>query len=343
MASEPRFPEVAVPHAAQPRQDALGPPGDEELEPVPVFSWRPNAVLFLLTLVSVFYMGAVTSLAGKSADPLREALSSPWSGWPFAVPLLAILLAHEFGHFIAARLHGVPASLPYFLPLPLLSPFGTMGAVIAMPQRIKSRNALLDIGAAGPLAGMVVAIPVLAYGLSLSPVLPASGEHYVQEGQGILYWLLKRWVLGPMPPGHDVLLHPTAFAGWAGFLVTMINLLPWGQLDGGHIAYALFGPVQNRAARIVHLSLIGLFVFNLQRFVLPVLQGKSSLSLGGAVMNSLFWLIWFLFLGGIARVARGADHPPTEPGTLTPLRRVVAVISLLLFAVLFMPTPMAEY
>jgi membrane-associated protease RseP (regulator of RpoE activity) len=237
----------------------------------------------------------------------------------------------------------VPASLPYFLPLPLLSPFGTMGAVIAMPRRIKSRNALLDIGAAGPLAGMVIAIPVLAYGLALSEVRPNGAEHFVQEGQSILYWLLKLWVLGPIPAGSDVFLHPTALAGWAGFLVTMINLLPWGQLDGGHIAYALLGPVQHQVARLVRLSLLGLFLYNLAVFLLPVLNHQSKLSIGDAVTNSLFWLIWFGFLGAIAWLSRGEEHPPTEPGTLTPMRQAVAIVSLVLFVILFMPTPWAVY
>ena len=343
MASEPRFPDVVAPRSERLSAPSTPPLDDEELSPV-VFSWRPNALLFLLTLLSVFYMGALQHfLELSSPAPFRDAFRQPWTGWTFAVPLLSILVAHEFGHWIAAKIHGVPASLPYFLPLPLLSPFGTMGAVIAMPHRIKSRNALLDIGAAGPLAGMVVAIPVLAYGLSLSVVRPAASEQYVQEGQSILYLLLKHWVLGPIPPGHDVFLHPTALAGWAGFLVTMINLLPWGQLDGGHIAYALFGPVQNRFARFVRFSLLGLFLYNLQLFVAPVLNHRTSMTLGEAVMNSLFWLVWWLFLGGIGRLSPGDGHPPTEPGKLTKARAAVAIVSLALFVLLFMPTPWAVY
>src|SRR6187431_2261612 len=233
-------------------------------------------VLFVLTLISVFWTGAA------EADPTLAESWSPgrlleiWHGWPFALPLMAILIAHESGHYIAAREHQVPASLPFFIPLPVLSPFGTMGAIIGMSGRIRSRAALLDIGAAGPLAGMVVALPVLACGLSLSEIGPNSG-HYTQEGQSLLYLLMKRAFAGPIPDGWDVHLHPTAYAGWVGLLVTMINMLPWGQLDGGHIAYALFGERQHGIARWVRRSLLVLFAYNVVHFVGPVLRHESSL------------------------------------------------------------------
>jgi membrane-associated protease RseP (regulator of RpoE activity) len=313
------------------------------------YDWRINAALFVLTVVSVFVTGQMMveppqgSTLGEVAIQAVYNLPRAYVGWIFAVPLLGILLAHEFGHWIAARIHGVPASLPYFLPLPLFSPFGTLGAVIAMPRRIRSRNALLDIGAAGPLAGMVVAIPVIVIGLSLSPVLPPESDTFIQEGQSLLYMLLKFLVLGPIPVDHDVRLHPTAFAGWAGFLVTMINLLPWGQLDGGHIAYALFGPVQNRLARLFRLMLLPLFFYNLATFLIPVLRGTSRMSLETAVTNSMFWFTWFLMLGFIAWLTKSDEHPPTEDATLSPVRRAIAIFSLLLFVALFMPTPIAQY
>jgi len=312
---------------------------DQEHEPS---SHRLPLALFVLTAISVFWTGAT------DADPtLQESLDPRrwleiWRGWQFAVPLLAILIAHESGHYIAARLHRVPASLPFFIPLPVLSPFGTMGAVIGMSGRIRSRVALLDIGAAGPIAGIVVALPVLALGLSLSPIGP-SPEHYQQEGQSLLYMLMKRVFAGPIPDGSDVQLHPTAFAGWAGLLVTMINMLPWGQLDGGHIAYALFGERQHTIARWVRHALLLLFAFNLVRFVTPVLLHQSKLGLGLALSNSLFWLIWFGFTGAIGRFSGGADHPPCEQGELGPGRRAVAWLCLILFVALFMPTPYAMY
>jgi membrane-associated protease RseP (regulator of RpoE activity) len=255
---------------------------------------------------------------------------------------MAILSCHEFGHYIAARIHGVPASLPYFLPLPELSPFGTLGAIITMPERIRSRNALLDIGAAGPIAGMVVALPVLVIGLSLSSVQTHASGGYIQEGQSILYALLKRAVLGEIPAGHDVYLHPTAFAGWVGLFITMINLIPWGQLDGGHIAFALFGPAQNRAAPFVLAAVLGMFAFNLFRFVAPVLAGSSSLPLEAAIGNSMFWLVWFVFLFVMRRFT-GRTHPPFEPGLLSPRRRAIAAACLALFVLLCMPTPLSVY
>jgi membrane-associated protease RseP (regulator of RpoE activity) len=260
-------------------------------------------------------------------------------GYKFAVPLLTILVVHELGHYVAARLHGVPASLPYFIPAPFLSFFGTMGAVISMPRRIRSRNALLDIGAAGPLAGLVVALPVLAVGIATSKVEPL-GDHYVMEGQSLLYVGMKRLILGSIPEGYDMTMSPVAFAGWAGLLVTALNLLPVGQLDGGHIAYALFGKAQDKAARVFHVSLLAVVLFNVLRFVVPAWQNGGDV--GQAIGNSVFWLVWFALLAGMRRCS-GMNHPPTGPGELSKGRRAVAVLCLVLFVLLFMPTPLAEY
>ncbi|MEO8179234.1 MAG: site-2 protease family protein [Deltaproteobacteria bacterium] len=293
-------------------------------------------LLFLLTCGTVLWTGA-NYVTGADPTSFAELLR----GWLFAVPLMSILTCHEFGHYIAARRHGVAASLPYFLPLYKLSPFGTLGAVITMPA-IRGRNALLDVGAAGPLAGLAVAIPVLWAGLSLSPVQPQPSGDYVQEGQSLLYWLLKRLIWGHIPDGYDVVLHPTAMAGWVGLFVTMINLLPWGQLDGGHIAYALLGPVQNRVARKVRWAVFGFFSYNLLRFVGPVLLGRSSMPLDVAIGNSATWLVWFVLLGVMGRFS-GRDHPPCEGGPLSRRRRQIAIGCLALFVLLFMPTPWASY
>jgi membrane-associated protease RseP (regulator of RpoE activity) len=304
--------------------------------------YRLNLLLFALTVPSVFFAGALqVDPAIVAAFPHR--LWEIWRGWPFAVPLLCILLAHEFGHYIAARIHRVPASLPFFIPLPALSPFGTMGAIIAMRGRIRSRAALLDIGAAGPIAGMVIALPVLAIGLHWSTIGPNPASNYAQEGQSLLYLLMKRVFLGPIPTGMDAQLSPTASAGWVGFLITMINMLPWGQLDGGHIAFALLGERQHRIARGVRHFLLALFAYNLLKFCVPVALHKSSMSYGFAIGSSLFWLVWYGFTGIIAWVSGGADHPPFEPSELGPLRRVIAWASLVMFVLLFMPTPWVQY
>jgi membrane-associated protease RseP (regulator of RpoE activity) len=325
---------------AQPAQQEPETGSGEDPEPSDELHWQRPAVLFVLTVASIFYAGA--SYGAPPEATLAQTIAEIHTGWTFAVPLLAILLAHEFGHYIAARIHRVPASLPYFLPFPV-SLFGTFGAVIAMRGRIRSRNALLDIGASGPLAGMVVAIPVMIIGLMVSPVGPVPPGLSQQEGQSLLYWLLKRIVLGPIPEGHDVFLSRTALAGWAGFLITLLNLLPWGQLDGGHIAYALLGKAQDRAAWWFRTALIPLSIGNMLWFVIPVALGRSSLPYGYAVLNGTSWLIWWALLGVLGRVSGGANHPPCEPGELSPVRKVVAVGSLVLFVLLFMPRHMTIY
>jgi membrane-associated protease RseP (regulator of RpoE activity) len=296
-----------------------------------------NVVLFGLTVLSVFAAGrGAVVAAGLVPDASAELVD----GWPFALPFLLIFVFHEFGHWILARLHGVPASLPYFIPVPFLSWFGTFGAIIVMPERIRSRNALLDIGAAGPLAGMLVAIPTMVIGLKLSSVGPQATEGYIQEGQGLLYLLVKRVVLGPIPDGYDVQLHPTAFAAWGGFLITMINLVPWGQLDGGHVAYALFGERQNRFSRWVHAALPLLFIYNMLQFSLPLWRRGMHVDFAEVFGNSTFWLFWFILLLAMGRM-HGVNHPPVEAGELSPGRRGVAWLTLVLFVLLFMPTPFA--
>lgn len=305
------------------------PPSNEQQQP----HWRWPVVLFLLTVISVLFQGG-----SLSAGPLT--LTSLLQGWKFALPLLTILLAHEFGHYFAARIHHVKASLPYFLPMPL-SPFGTWGAIISMPDRIASRKALLDVGAAGPLAGLVIAIPVLVLGLHLSEVKPLQPGG-LMEGQSLLYLFLKRILFGPIPEGHDVFLHPVAFAGWAGLFVTMINLVPVGQLDGGHIAYALLGKTQDRIGNWIRWALVPLFMLNLflawhgyapsQRMTLAAFAESLS--------RSTFWLVWFFILTVLRRIG-GAEHPPTQPNQeLGATRTILAIACLVCFFLLFMPTPL---
>lgn len=296
--------------------------------------WRLPALLFAATLASVLYAGAGNVDNDTAASPVAQLLR----GWVFALPLLSILLAHEFGHYFAARAHRVPASLPLFLPMPI-SPFGTWGAIISMPRAIASRRALLDVGAAGPLAGMAVALPVLCYGLSLSKIEPLP-PHGLLEGECLLYMLLKYLIVGPVPAGYDVFLHPVAFAGWGGLFVTMINLLPFGQLDGGHIAYALFGRRHDRFGPWVRWALLPLCLANLARNLLSArAAGFPEGSVAQALSNSFFWFAWFVILTVLGRVG-GTRHPPTasnEP--LGPGRRAIAIGSLLLFVLLFMPAP----
>lgn len=303
--------------------------------------WPLNLLLFAVTVWSVFEVGQAWN--GKADVPgLRGWLG----GWPFAVPLLAILLCHEFGHYIAARIHRVPASLPYFIPFPKLSPFGTFGAVIVMPKRIRSANALLDIGASGPLAGMVVAIPMMVIGLYFSKVGPRSETGYIQEGTSLLYWALKTLVHGRIPDSQDVFLHPTALAAWAGFLVTFLNLLPFGQLDGGHVAYALFGERQNRFARFAVFLPVVMFLYNSWIYVRPIVLRGMSEGYGKQnwlpVSTATVWLSIFVLLF-LLRGVSGTGHPPVDDPVLSPKRRIIAIGTLALFGLLFMPTPWAAF
>ncbi len=294
--------------------------------------WGLPLLLMALTFASTFYVGAGMVL-GRPPTSLEEL----GAGWVFSVPLMAILLAHEFGHFFAGLAHRVDVSPPYFIPVPFFL-LGTMGAVIQIRERIRSRNALLDIGAAGPLAGMVVAIPVTIYGLDSSPVQALPDGPYILEGRSLLYLGMLTWLKGPIPEGYDIMLSPTALAGWAGLLVTLINILPFGQLDGGHIAYALVGPRQNRFSRYV-LRLLPLLalVVSAAYGISSYLAGVRGDRLVADASAGMHWLVWAFVLWLLTR-ATGPGHPPTEDSELSPGRRVVGWLTLSLFIVLFMPS-----
>lgn len=284
-----------------------------------------SALLFALTCAS-------TTLVGSTWSQEKSLLS----GLAYSVPLMAILLSHEFGHYIAARIHRVPASLPYFIPMPV-PPMGTMGAVIFMPQRIRSRDALLDIGAAGPLAGLIVALPVLAYGILQSPIELLPQGTYLMEGRSLLYLAMLYALKGPIPDGYDIMLGPTAFAGWAGLLVTMLNLIPALQLDGGHVAYSLFGERYELISRRLRRSLLAVAVAVGLAYGLPAYNaGVRGDALWGELMPASQWLMWWFILSLMARTS-AREHPPTDPGMLSPKRRIIAWVTLLLFVVLFMP------
>ncbi|MFW6051608.1 MAG: site-2 protease family protein [Myxococcota bacterium] len=297
-------------------------------------------VLYALTVLSTLYAGARLVQPGpvETADLLRPEVLL--SGWTYALPLMAILTCHELGHYVMAQRHRVDASPPYFIPLPFVI-FGTLGAVIRMRGAIRSKNALLDVGAAGPLAGMVVALPLVAYGIATSSVEPVPDDAVlIIEGRSLLYlgllWLLK----GPIPPGHDILLNPVAFAGWTGLFVTMINLLPVWQLDGGHVAHALLGDRQHRLSRRVHrlLPVIGIAV-SLFYGGRSWLRGDEPARLVYGVMAGMPWVVWALVLLLLMRLG-GREHPPTGAEPLTPGRRTTAVLTLALFVLLFMPAPL---
>jgi membrane-associated protease RseP (regulator of RpoE activity) len=217
--------------------------------------------------------------------------------------------------------------------------FGTFGAIIRMRGRIPTRNALLDIGAAGPLAGLAVALPVLVYGVSISEVMPQGPGAYLLEGHSLLYELLLWVIHGPIPEGSDIFLHPVALAGWVGLFVTMLNLLPIGQLDGGHVAYALFGLRQDRVSTVVLalLPVLGIAVcgyFGVRAF----LGGADNEELVTEATVGLNWIVWFAVLSGLRRLT-GTRHPPVDASPLSPARRLVAVLCLGMLVMIFMPVP----
>jgi membrane-associated protease RseP (regulator of RpoE activity) len=266
---------------------------------------RTNLILFILTVLTTFAAGALF-LKGKNifANPLLLL-----EGASFAVPLLLILLFHEFGHYLMSRKRRIKTSLPYFIPGPTI--LGTFGAVIKSKSPFRSRRDLIDVGAAGPIPGFVVAVVVVILGLSHSQITAQIPEEGLTLGNSLIFLLLSNLVLN-VPPGHDVLLSPMAFAGWAGLFVTMLNLLPIGQLDGGHITYALFGKHQKKVARLTVLALIPL---------------------------GFFWMGWFLW--AVLAFVINLTHPPTLNDSI-PLdknRKAVGLISLAIFLLCFTPVP----
>jgi membrane-associated protease RseP (regulator of RpoE activity) len=291
-------------------------------------AWRVHALLFVATVASVFVTGAATG------DSWRDALVS---GAQLAASLLSILVAHELGHYVAARIHKVDATLPFFIPMPLLSPFGTMGAVMRMRSTIPTRRALLDIGASGPLAGMVLAVPLYIWGIAHSHVVAIESiDGGMQLGSSLLVRTFDHFFAPAVPEGSDIVVSPVAFGAWGGMFVTMINLLPVGQLDGGHVAFALFGRRQNTIAQWVHRSMLVFFFVSLASYVVrDVRAGLGLYHLGKHVWASTFWLVWFEVLAVIGTIAmRGKERAPREdePQPLTIRTRIVATVSLAVLA-----------
>lgn len=275
---------------------------------------------------------------------IAACATTTWAGGPaFAATLMAILLTHEMGHYIAARRFGLDVSPPYFIPLPPQISLGTLGAVIRMRQPIQDRDQLLIVGAAGPLAGLVVAVPCLIIGLALSdtgPIAPGS----VLEGTSLFYGAVKLGIFGRwLPAGTvDVQLHPMAFAAWYGLLVTMINLAPIGQLDGGHVMRAWLGERHERLSAIFHGALLA--VGAIAGGVL-VVQARGA-GLGWvdagtyALSGVLPWLVWAAVLSALRRMAGDEYHPEVHGPPLSPGRRRLAQAMVVVFLLLFVPVPL---
>jgi membrane-associated protease RseP (regulator of RpoE activity) len=316
-------------------QDADDAAGDESAPPRP--RYLLHAMLFLATFLTTTATGALEAHGMAAVNPIRDGL-------PYSLPLMFILLCHEFGHYIVARLHGVPASLPYFIPLPPGFGLGTLGAVIGMRRVTTDRKQLIDIGAAGPLAGLAVAIPLLVYGLMHSDVGPLTNG--MQEGNSILYAVIKRVIKGAWLPNSlsDVRLHPTAQGAWAGLLVTMINLLPIGQLDGGHVATAYFGNGYNRFAerlrRVLPIGAVLVFVWVLHATRQEAGQAwRFNVGSYIAMLAAAPWLIWFVMIGMMRRMTGGVNHPPVDDKVLPRSRRALFYLMVVVFVGVFMPVP----
>ncbi len=297
-----------------------------------------NIILFVLTVFSVMLAGAQPEgpMPADTAGQLLMLAKSILTGWPFALSLLGILVSHELGHYFMSLYHKTPATLPYFIPFPL-SPLGTMGAAIIMRGTPKNKRVLFDIGVAGPIAGLIVAIPVLFYGLSLSTLgtIDPSPNGFIEgnsllylfakyvtfgqllpaplEPQGILYWLKYFFTGGPIPfGGTDVFIHPIAFAGWAGILVTGLNLIPAGTLDGGHVIYGLFGDKARKAFPFI---------------------------IGILLVLGVFWSGWWLWAGILYWLGQVHAEPLDQITTLDLNRRLIAVAMIIIFVLVFMPVP----
>ena len=247
-------------------------------------------------------------------------VASTWmtGGFGYSIAIMLILLGHEMGHYFMSRRHGMKATLPFFLPFPL-SPFGTLGAVIRMESTVSSRKALFDTGVAGPLTSLILSIPAIAIGLKLSVLIPTSQirEGTLRLADPFLFSLIQRLVLGDVPENYDVMLHPIGYAGWVGLFVTALNLFPVGQLDGGHIIYALFG----RRSRAIFLLAIAVMAF------ITIFYNPGWI---------LLLILMFLF---------GFRHP-TPLDDQTPIngkRKLIGAIMFLAFLLSFTPAPFPQF
>jgi membrane-associated protease RseP (regulator of RpoE activity) len=284
-------------------------------------------VLFLVTLVTTTVSGALAYAGFQQSLGLldRTSIFSPAflaHGLWYSVPVLLILGAHEFGHYALCRFHDVDATLPYFIPAPpFLLITGTLGAVIRIREAFPSKRVLFDIGVAGPIAGFVALVPLLYWGISLSQLVPVShGDGMIYFGEPLLYKAMAHLHFGSIPDGYDVSIHPMAFAAWWGMLATALNLMPFGQLDGGHVVYSLVG----RRAAVVSVA---------------TLAAAAVLT-----TRSLSWISMMVMMVVMA-VFLGLHHPRVidEDTPLDPGRRLVAVFAFVMFVLCFTPIPIQTF
>ena len=266
-----------------------------------------HIILFILTFFSTLSAGALQKGINIFKEPSRII-----EGFPFSGTLMTILLFHEFSHYVASKRHHTKATLPYFIPAPSL--IGTFGAFIKMKSPIITRKALIDIGASGPISGFIVSIIASLIGLSMSEIVSAENiSGAIKLGDSLLFSFLSKLVIGVPPEGHDIILHPVAFAGWIGLFVTSLNLIPIGQLDGGHIAFALLG--------------------NKHKYL------SISLVIILASLGIFYWEGWALW--AVLMLILGIKHPPVIywEVPLNSKRRLIGFSAFIIFIITFIPKP----
>ena len=294
-----------------------------------------HILLFAITFLSTFLAGAMQAGVNILEEPEKI-----YKGFPFALTLMSILLAHELSHYFASRKHRVNATLPYFIPAPTI--IGTFGAFIKMKSPIATRKSLIDIGASGPIAGFIVSVIATVIGLSMSEVVPVPRtESGLNLGDSILFSFLSNIILGIVPTNHDILLSPVAFAGWIGFFVTSLNLIPIGQLDGGHVAYALFGEkIHKKTSFIIFVALLFMGVtkiFVAGDFFHGMLNSYIDIRNYAEKYFWEGWAIWAIILMLII----GLKHPPIlySEVTLDGKRRFLGWLAFGIFILTFIPVP----
>jgi len=303
-----------------------------------------NLVMFIVTIISVLFSYGLSNIKTMPSDPIQAILLVLKTSWPFTVSLLGILGVHEFSHYLAGRAHGSKVTLPFFIPLPFSS-LGTLGAFINMKEPPKNRRVLMDIAVAGPIAGYAASLIVIMIGLSLSnldriPMAFSAGQGFMIEGNSITYLLLKYLRFGQLLPqplnfgnlppalywvvyfitgkpfpygGLDVMIHPVAWAGWVGLLITSLNLIPAGQLDGGHVFYLLFG--KKTARRILPVIILLL------------------------VAMGFLWSGWWLWAGLLFLFGRVYAEPLDQITELDRSRKVLGIIAIIIFLLTLSTVP----
>ena len=291
-----------------------------------------HVILFILTVITTFATGY--SFSGSVA-----------SAFAFSGALLFILGSHEMGHYFFGRKYGVDITPPYFIPAPpFISPIGTFGAFIKIKSPISTKKALFDIGIAGPLAGIVASIPVLLIGIKYSTIIDIAdkeGGQGLMLGSPLIFTFFTSIFFGKIPEGKDLFLHPVAFAGWVGLFVTALNLIPSGQLDGGHIVYSLFSKKAHKVTSIVMIVLLLVFGFGTEPLFMLYhrLAGSGAGDLLSRIPDFEGWPGWILW--AVLLTLMGTKHPPTihDEGELDTGRKLLGFISLLIFIGCITPVP----